>query len=141
MKALNFDLGLVKFSINDRCEVEFNPTDVGFIDRAFEAFTELENKQSEYSTELENATDARVVFEYARARDKEMREIINNLFGKDVSADIFGDMNVYAHANGFPVWANLICAVIDQFDLSITEEKAKTTPRMNKYLAKYRRAK
>lgn len=141
MRSLNFDLGIVTFSINDKCEVAFNPTDVGFIDKAFEAFSKLDGKQSEYSQQLEGLTDARAVFEYARQRDREMREIINDLFGKDVCTDIFGEMNVYAHANGFPVWANLICAVIDQFDASTTEERAKATPRMNKYLAKYKRSK
>ena len=46
-------------------------------------------------------------------------------------------MNVYAFAGGLPVWCNLIFAIIDLFDESVTAETAKTNPRLNKYLKKY----
>ena len=33
MKELNFESGLVTYSLNGQCEVSFNPTDSNFVER------------------------------------------------------------------------------------------------------------
>lgn len=35
MKELNFESGLVTYSLNGKCEVSFNPTDSNFIERLY----------------------------------------------------------------------------------------------------------
>ena len=44
MKELNFDSGLVTYSLNGKCEVSFNPTDSNFVERLYSAFEELDKK-------------------------------------------------------------------------------------------------
>ena len=44
MKELSFDSGLVTYSLNNRCEVTFNPTDSNFVQRLYSAFEELDKR-------------------------------------------------------------------------------------------------
>ena len=46
-------------------------------------------------------------------------------------------MDASALADGLPVWANLIMAIIDTFDDEFAQEKKKKNPRLAKYTAKY----
>ena len=47
MKELQFDTGLVSYSVNGTAEVAFNPTDLAFIQRIFRTFELLEENQQE----------------------------------------------------------------------------------------------
>lgn len=137
MKELVFDTGLVTFNINGACEVSFNPTDSSFAKRLFDAFDYLDGKQEAYRAEVEKLADKKKIFEVAKARDREMREIIDGVFETAVCDALFGTMNVYALADGLPVWANLILAVMDEIDTSFARERKVTNPRIQKYTAKY----
>ena len=79
----------------------------------------------------------REIFEIARLRDTEMRELIDGVFGRPVCAELFGDMNVYAMADGLPVWCNFLLAVMDEIDTTFAREQKLTNPRIQKYTAKY----
>lgn len=138
MNTLNFDTGVVKHSINGKYEVEFNPTDVLFAERLWRAFEHLEQKQDSKRKALENATTAES-FDLARKWDAEMREVIDDVFGGPLCASVFGDTSLYAVANGLPLWANLMLAVMDEMDASIIREKKATDPRIQKYTKKYHR--
>lgn len=72
-------------------------------------------------------------------RDAEMRGIIDGVFEAPVSESVFGGMNVYAIANGLPVWCNLMMAVMDEIDTTFTREQKLTNPRISKYTAKYQK--
>lgn len=137
MQELNFETGLVRFTINGKCEVAFNPTDSVFVERLFNAFETLDQRQDAYKAEVEKTADKREIFAIARKRDAEMREIIDGVFGTSVCADLFGNMNVYALADGLPVWANLMFAVMDEVDTTFAREQKRTNPRISKYTAKY----
>lgn len=139
MKELVFDTGLVSFSLNGSCEVAFNPTDSAFVNRLFDAFDNLEKKQEAYKAEIEKAAGPAELFGVARKYDKEMREIIDGLFGSDVTGPVFGSMNVYALANGLPVWCNLLFAVLDEIDASLGKEQKLAEARIKKYTDKYHR--
>lgn len=139
MNELVFDTGLVSFNINGKCEVAFNPTDSEFVKRLFDAFDTLDKKQDAYKAEVEKIADKKQIFEIARQRDKEMREIIDNVFESPVSVAVFGSMNVYALANGLPVWCNLMLAVMDEVDTTFAREQKATDARVKKYTEKYHR--
>ena len=139
MKELSFDSGLVTYSLNNRCEVTFNPTDSNFVQRLYSAFEELDKKQDGYKAALEKMADKRKVFDFARERDAEMRSIIDGVFNAPVSDALFGGMNVYAIANGLPVWCNLMLAVMDEVDNTFAREQKATNPRIAKYTAKYQK--
>lgn len=139
MNELVFDTGLVSFNINGKCEVAFNPTDSEFVKRLYDAFETLDKKQDTYKAEIEKIADKKQIFEIARQRDKEMREIIDGLFGVPVCDAVFGEMNVYALADGLPVWCNLMLAVMDEIDTAFSREQKVTNSRIAKYTAKYKR--
>jgi hypothetical protein len=136
-KTISFASGVQEFSLNGNVTVFFNPTDSAFINRVFDGVKALDEKENQYLAALNALEDNEQVFELASAHDSEAREIINGIFGDDVCAAIFGDMNISALADGLPVWANLLMAVIDTFDGEFAEEKKKTSPRVAKYSAKY----
>lgn len=138
MADIRFDLGVKTFTVNGGYEVTFAPTDMGFIEKVYTALDNMDKKQESYKDVAEKATD-KEVFVLARKMDKEARDEINAIFGEDVCSPVFGSMNVFTVADGFPVWANFILAIVDQLDGAFAEEKKKTNPRIQKYTAKYKR--
>lgn len=137
MNTLNFETGLAAFSVNGRAEITFNPTDSNFVERLFNAFDTLDKKQEAYKEEVAKVGDKKEVFQIARRRDAEMRKLIDGVFETPVCGDIFGGMNVYAMADGLPVWCNFLLAVMDEIDTTFAKEQKATNPRIAKYTAKY----
>lgn len=139
MKEINFESGLVTYSLNGKCEVTFNPTDSNFVERINSAFNDLDKKQDEYKSRIEKMEDNREIFEFARERDKEMREIIDGVFEAPVCNALFGGMNVYAVAGGLPVWCNLMLSIMDEIDTTLSVEQKEINPRIAKYTQKYQK--
>lgn len=137
MKDLNFDSGVVTYSLNGKCEVSFNPTDSNFVERIYTAFNDLDKKQDEYKSRIEKMADKKEIFEFARERDAEMRTIIDGVFDAPVCDAVFGGMNIYAMASGLPAWVNLMLAVMDECDTTFSREQKVTNPRIAKYTAKW----
>ena len=147
MPEIKFETGIVSFKLNDAAEVSFNPTDSAFVEQIFNTFDELDRKQEAYRAEIDRCADKKEIFVIARRRgiigaDFQTvghRDMIDGLFAKPVCTALFGTMNVYALADGLPVWCNLMLAVIDQIDTSFAEEQRKTNPRIAKYTAKWKK--
>lgn len=137
MAELNFETGVVTFTVNGKCDISFNPTDSAFVERLFNAFDTLDKKQEAYKTEISKVWDNREIFNIARRRDDEMRELIDGVFERPVCKDLFGGMNVYAMADGLPVWCNFLLTVMDEVDTTFAREQKLTNPRIQKYTAKY----
>ena len=138
-KVLQFDTGLVTYYLNDRCDVTFNPTDSAFVERLYAAFNDLDKKQEAYQDQVSRMSDRAKIFDLMRERDKEMRQLIDGVFDAPVCAMLFGGMNVYAMASGLPVWANLMLTIMDEVDTAFSREQKETNPRVQKYLAKYKK--
>lgn len=138
MKELKFDTGLVAYDLNGAAQVTFNPTDSAFVERLFNTFDVLDKKQDAYKAEVEKAAGNREIFDIARRRDGEMRAMIDEALGQPVCDALFGGMNVYAMADGLPVWSNLMLAIMDEIDTSFAREQKATNPRIQKYTAKYK---
>ena len=139
-RELKFSDGLVQFSVNDgKAVVTFNPTDSAFVEKLFNAFDTLDQRQERYKAEADKIADKREIFSIARNQDAEMREIMDGVFDKPISSDVFGTMNVYAMADGLPVWCNFLLAVMDEVDGTFAREQKATNPRVQKYTAKYKR--
>ena len=136
MADIKFETGLKTFDINGSVQATFSPTDMAFIERVYTALEHMDARQGEYKKLADAATNAEV-FDLARRMDAEGREEINTIFGFDICSPLFGTMNVFAIADGFPVWANFVLAIIDQFEGEFAAQKKKTNPRIAKYTAKY----
>ena len=137
MRELNFETGLVTYTLNGVCEVKFNPTDNDFSERLFNAFDDLEKKHEGWKKQVEKMVDKREIFAFMRERDAEMRAIIDDLFGAPVCDACFGNMSVYALADGLPVWVNLFLAVMDKINTTFAREQKMTNEKIRKYTEKY----
>lgn len=136
MASISFGQGVKEFDINGKTVVSFAPTDMDFIERVYTALDNMDKKQEAYKAEVDAAKDVEI-FDIARRMDKEAREEINALFDADVCTPVFGRMSLYTLADGFPVWANLLLALIEHLEGAFADEKKKTNPRVVKYTAKY----
>ena len=136
MSTLSFETGQVTYSLNGASEVRFNPTDSAFAQRLFEAFETLEQKQEDYQRQAAALKEPREIFAFARQRDLEMRELLDEVLGASVCAPLFGGMSM---AGGLPVWCNLLLALMDEMDAALVREQKASNPRLKKYLDKYQR--
>lgn len=138
MQELNFSTGLVSYKVNGGSEISFNPTDTAFGQKVMNIFRDLSGKQDEYqnlltsgdpidpNAALEDPEAAKEMVSQADAilgaiaqMDKDMRAAIDSAFGVPGTADaVFGSMNLYAFADGLPLWANFLLAVIDEMPAS-----------------------
>lgn len=134
---LKFDTGLVTYSLNGACEVHFNPTDGNFVRKLYGVFDELDKEQESYRSAIKELTEPTEIFDFINNKDKEMRKILDGLFDIPICEAVFGNLNVYAMANGFPIWANLLLSVMDTIDSSFVKEQKLTSTRISKYTAKY----
>ena len=136
MKELNFDLGLNEYDLGGKVTVQFNPTDVSFLEKLSESFATLDRIQEE--VKREEISDEKDVYNLAKNLDTKMREIIDALFGQDVCTPLFGEMNLFASAGGLPVWANLMLAIAEEVESCMQGELKQREARIAKYVEKYR---
>ena len=137
MKELKIATGVETYKLNDSVEVSFNPTDAAFGEKLFNAFDTLDKRQESYKAEVGKAEGKRELFDVLRKLDGEMRDIINDVFEFDVCSGLFGELNVYALAEGLPLWTNLLLAIMDEMDETVMREKKAMNPRIAKYTKKY----
>lgn len=135
MKKLSFDTGVETYDLNGKVSVSFNPTDSGFVEKLMDAFDSLRSKQEDYSARLEKM-DGAEAFQFTKELDAEMRQMLDGIFGCTVCEPLFGSVNVYAMAGGFPLWMNLLDVIMDEVVHAMEKEKKALNPRMAKYLKK-----
>ena len=121
MKELKIETCKQQYSLGGKVTVEFSPTDMDFVEKAVGVFLHGMKKQDDIEAEL-RVEDPDAIFEVARQRDKEMRDMVDDLFGVEVCTPLFGTMNTFARDNGFPLWANVLSAVLDECFGSLPEE-------------------
>lgn len=141
MKEMNIlpEEGQITYHINGKADVVFNPTDAKFARKLYNVFEQLEQKQTAYQEALKNAKDTAALFDVLDKLDAETRELIDGTLGEGLCAAVFGDMSIYALADGLPVWANLLLAIMDEIDESVAREIKLTNPRIEKYTKKYQK--
>lgn len=137
MKEISFSTGVEEYRING-VPVSFNPTDTAFVERMWKVFDDLSGKQDEFQRRVDEiGEDGEAMFAYAAERDREMRGLVDGLFGEGKADDLFPDMNCYALADGLPVWINLMFAVAEEIDATFSAEQKRSDPRVRGYNQKY----
>lgn len=138
--GLVFDSGVKTLELSDgkghSVEVCFNPYDTLFLGSIINAAEKLDKKQTALK---ELGDDWKAVYDASIKVDAEMRDILDGIFDAPVCAALFPRQTVFAVGNGFPAWANLLYAVVDQMDAGIAGEKEKAQARIRKYSEKYKR--
>lgn len=137
---LNFANGVQSYTVNGvKDALRLNPSDAEMLRKVYLALKDLEGKQKEQAEAREKSGDIQAVFDRLHALDQEMRGVLDGLFGDGLCEKIFGEMSLYALADGFPVWENFLLAVIDLFDDSVKREAALSDKRIQKHVQKYHR--
>lgn len=139
MEKLNIDLGIKEYELCDGLTISFNPTDMELLNKIMECFQELQAEEETRRARIAKITDYKEMYEEYAEMDRLFREKLNDLFGKDICTPLIGDINIYARGNGLPIWANIIIAIIDEFDDSIKEQDKIGKARIDKYTKKYHR--
>lgn len=139
-EELEIDDGLLCLVVNGKSEVVFNPTDIGFLERVYRVFEQLDGIQEQLDKRIHGSSPADI-FIVAREADAQMRALVDGVMGEETCEKQFGDMNVYARADGLPVWANLLLAVLDRCEAEVDTQTARMSPRLEKYAKKWGRKK
>lgn len=139
MLELKFDDGVQEINLNGKVTVWLNLADINFIERFFNAFDAMDAMNDKYKAALENCKENKELFAVAHDMDSEMRSLIDDAFGTPISEQLFGRLSTYSAASGLPVWCNLMLSVIDEMSDNMAAEKKATNPKLQKYLAKYKK--
>ena len=141
MRELKFSDGLEEYSLNGRVTVRFNPTDASFLEKLTSLFSSLDALQEEVSSLQASLPedDDSAVLALARDLDGRMRTLLDGFFGEPVCGALFGSMNLFASANGLPVWANLLLALTEEVEGAMQGELTAREKRIAKYTAKYKK--
>ena len=136
MKDLRIPTGVEEYRLNGKLTVHFNPTDVTFLERLRKTSERLSEWQDTLNEERERL-DAETLRFYLEEMDCYIRRELDTLFDVPICEELFGDVNLCASADGFPVWANLINALTDTVEEAIRAELAAREKRIAKYTEKY----
>ena len=140
MNTLKIETGIQEYSLNDKCTVQFNPSDVAFIKKIYDAMAYLDKKQADYKKGMDaiGPDDHEAMFAFMEEQDKQMRETIDGVFNVPICDAVFGEMNVFAFTkDGIPAWASMLLAIIDECNTDQDELKKKGKATINKYIKKY----
>lgn len=146
MEKITFDSGIREFEINGRGVLRFNPSDPNVYDRLFHSIDEINAVESELVEEAKkiNSDDGSAVLRLMAQADKQVKNILNDIFGHDNDFDdILGGVNVMAVCgNGERAITNLLNALIpiiqegaeqcarQQADKAVEEARAARTLRL-----------
>ena len=131
---IQINTGAREFNLGGKVSVWFNPTDTTFLERMRDVFLQMQSKQEDIARRIADAED---VYEESRKIDAEMREALERVFGVDVVTPLIGDMNVYALADGLPIWAQILISTMDVIQKTVEEERNKSVQKIKEYTEKY----
>lgn len=140
-KSLSINTGVVEYRLNDTVSVWLNPADPAFVKRISDRFTALEQEDKAWREKLQAIEDPVEVMAAYDEGDKIFRSAIDDLLGEGTCQALLGPVSVLAFADGSPIWMNILLAVIDIIDEAMEQEQAKTNPKLEMYLKKYRKKK
>lgn len=140
-KSLQINTGVVEYRLNDTVSVWLNPADPAFVKRISDRFTALEQEDKAWREKLQAIEDPVEVMAAYDEGDKIFRNAIDDLLGEGTCQALLGNVSVLAFADGSPIWMNILLAVIDIIDEAMEQEQAKTNPKLEMYLKKYRKKK
>lgn len=118
MEQLNFDSGIREYKINNNGVLRFNPGDPNVYARFLESTEKIQEVESAMESKIKTIDDSDVdgasVLHLLAEADKQMKEVLNWVFGKGNDFDeIMEGVNLMAVAtNGERVVTNLLNALL-----------------------------
>lgn len=112
------------YRLNDVCVVELDPDDPATAERIAATAKAIEGVLNANKRALTRTKDPRKLLEASKRVDGEVREMLDDVFGKSVCTPLFGSTSVLALADGTPLWANLLAAVMEEIENGRTPARA-----------------
>lgn len=141
MAEISFSTGVIEVPVNGARTIKFNPSDMGFVEKLYGLVAKIDDIEKRGHEKRAKTDDPVKMFEYYRAEDKQMRQIVDAEFGDGFCNAVFPGVRLAAISDGLMVIENFIFAVIDLMDKDITENMAKRQGRISKYTEKYQKHK
>ena len=149
-EIIDLDLSVTKkkkfrFDHDDTRIIELNTSDMGIIGRISEAYPKLTALQDKASKMMEGLHDDDAYLEddlkLIGARlsevDNEMRQIIDEIFGADVSAKAAPDGSMYDPFDGTYRFEHIITLLMSQYEKNLQDEYAKIEHQVKSHTDKY----
>ena len=130
---IKVNTGLVDYDLGGKVTVSLNPTDLSFGDRLYDAIDKMSALQDEPVPEGETKEVLVAMID----KDRRAREIIDGLFEKEVCRPLYGTISLFAIADGLPLWANLLMAILEQMQIGAEKRRAEVEKKIKKYTDKY----
>ena len=134
MASIKVSTGLKVYDIEDengnvRGQISFNPSDLGFYDRATQFYDDMQTMIDS----IEN-DDSIVGMEKVSAADKMMKEKLNQLFDdENASKVVFGNQNCFNTLNGVSFVERFLNAFMPIIKKEFEKEKKNSQKRIEKY--------
>lgn len=150
---LSFDDGYKLIELNGDPDkvIRINPTDPGFLERIARFPEEVDRIEKEFgdidiselaelsSTEAEEGTDlfekVKKAAEIVPRLEKALRELVNSVFGYDISSIAFGTDSCYAMAGGRPIFMNFMSSILTWIEQASFAERELSEKKIGKYTA------
>lgn len=134
MASIKVSTGLKVYDIEDengnvRGQISFNPSDLGFYDRATQFYDDMQTMIDS----IEN-DDSIVGMEKVSAADKVMKEKLNQLFDdENASKVVFGNQNCFNTLNGVSFVERFLNAFMPIIKKEFEKEQKSSQKRIEKY--------
>ena len=134
MASIKVSTGLKVYDIEDengnvRGQISFNPSDLGFYDRATQFYDDMQTMVDS----IEN-DDSIVGMEKVSAADKMMKEKLNQLFDdENASKVVFGNQNCFNTLNGVSFVERFLNAFMPIIKKEFEKEQKSSRKRVEKY--------
>lgn len=134
MASIKVSTGLKVYDIEDengnvRGQISFNPSDLGFYDRATQFYDDMQTMIES----IEN-DDSIVGMEKVSAADKVMKEKLNQLFDdENASKVVFGNQNCFNTLNGVSFVERFLNAFMPIIKKEFEKEQKSSQKRIEKY--------
>ena len=134
MASIKVSTGLKVYDIEDengnvRGQISFNPSDLGFYDRATQFYDDMQTMIDSIEKD-----DSIVGMEKVSAADKVMKEKLNQLFDdENASKVVFGNQNCFNTLNGVSFVERFLNAFMPIIKKEFEKEKKNSQKRIEKY--------
>lgn len=122
--------------------IKINPSDAGFMETLYGLAATLDGIEQKCMDAIKNEEDFAKVFDLKRSADKEMREVVDSVFGDGFCAEAYNGMRMDGVlVDGTLVYEDLVFKVVDAMDADIRNRVAKRNATVEKYTSKYKNRK
>ena len=135
--ALHISTGIEELVLNEKVHIFLNPADPTFAKLLFTKFSALEEEDRAWRERMKDLQDPKAVMEEWDTGDKMFRAAIDGVLGEGTCEALIGGTSVLALADGLPIWANILLAIIEQMDDALTRQEKTVNPKLQKYMSKY----